>query len=442
MSTPSGKPRSPIDLSAYEPRKAVEQAAAEPHPSQGKTDPLRSSSLQGAHEPAGMERHPVENDRDPLRSPYAPTKARGQPAVAADFFTSDDAEPPPPTMRAREGSRERPAGERHARGGGDLPPKTALEEGIRGGHPVDRGAAASLQPAHSSSGRHQPPAAQRRDEIMREIDLERLEASLRWLQRQETAMRLPRATASPPVSGGTGRHHDSEMPVDSLRAPRSLEPERLAPPIVLRSQRDNLRWPLGIVVASIFAAPIAYYFSVGSWVPPPELAPPIESLDQAIVAPPLKGAQTSRPSSAHQDPERSVPVEMSAERTGISQTARSSESETVAMPQGGTGTQAASPGEVNRALDPEEIKLLTSQGEQFAAAGDLVTARILLQRAAEAGDAAAAMALGATYDPNVLAKRGVVGINADVEKARSWYQKAERFGSPEASQRLSALANR
>ena len=215
------------------------------------------------------------------------------------FFTSDDAEPPPPTMRAREGSRERPAVERHARGGGDLPPKTALEEGIRGGHPVDRGAPVSLQPAHSSSGRHQPPAAQRRDEIMREIDLERLEASLRWLQRQETAMRLPRATALPPVSGlapvdRTGRHHDSEMPVDSLRAPRSLEPERLAPPIVLRSQRDNLRWPLGIVVASIFAAPIVYYFSVGSWVPPPELEPPIVSLDQAIVAPSSKGAQTSR----------------------------------------------------------------------------------------------------------------------------------------------------
>jgi TPR repeat protein len=64
-----------------------------------------------------------------------------------------------------------------------------------------------------------------------------------------------------------------------------------------------------------------------------------------------------------------------------------------------------------------------------------VTARILLQRAAEAGDAVAATALGATYDPNVLAKLGVVGMNADVEKARGWYQKAESFGSP-ASQRL------
>ena len=76
------------------------------------------------------------------------------------------------------------------------------------------------------------------------------------------------------------------------------------------------------------------------------------------------------------------------------------------------------------------------QGEQFAAAGDLVTARILLQRAAEAGDATAAMALGATYDPNVLAKLGVLGINGDAEKARSWYRKAERSSKSLVQSRL------
>ena len=95
-----------------------------------------------------------------------------------------------------------------------------------------------------------------------------------------------------------------------------------------------------------------------------------------------------------------------------------------------------------RVLDPEEIKLLLKQGEQFIAVGDVATARTVLQRAAEAGNASAAMALGGTYDPNVLAKLGVVGVSADVEKARSWYQKAEKFGSPEARGRLDALAGR
>ena len=90
-------------------------------------------------------------------------------------------------------------------------------------------------------------------------------------------------------------------------------------------------------------------------------------------------------------------------------------------------------------LHPEEIKLLTKQGEQLAATGDLVTARILFQRAAEVGDATAAMALGATYDPNVLAKLGVAGMAADVQKARSWYRKAQSQGSAEATRRLPLL---
>ena len=93
-------------------------------------------------------------------------------------------------------------------------------------------------------------------------------------------------------------------------------------------------------------------------------------------------------------------------------------------------------------LDPQEIKLLMKQGEQFIAAGDVVTARIVFQRAAEAGDANAAIALGATYDPTVLAKLGVAGLGSNVEKARTWYQKAESLGSTEATRRLAILANR
>jgi TPR repeat protein len=105
--------------------------------------------------------------------------------------------------------------------------------------------------------------------------------------------------------------------------------------------------------------------------------------------------------------------------------------------------QAAAPSSPPaRMLDQSEISLLTKQGEQFIAAGDLVTARMVFQRAAEAGDAYAAMALGATYDPGVLAKLGVVGMSADVEKARNWYQKAESLGSTEATKRLRMLANR
>jgi hypothetical protein len=95
-----------------------------------------------------------------------------------------------------------------------------------------------------------------------------------------------------------------------------------------------------------------------------------------------------------------------------------------------TGAQAAPASKGTRVLDAEEIKLFMKQGEQFMTAGDVVAARTVFQRAAEAGDAYAAMALGATYDPTVLAKLRVVGIGADLEKARSWYQKAKDLGAP------------
>src|SRR5262245_43141037 len=55
---------------------------------------------------------------------------------------------------------------------------------------------------------------------------------------------------------------------------------------------------------------------------------------------------------------------------------------------------------------------------------------------AEAGDATAAIALGATDDPSLLAKLGAVGISADLEKARFWYEKAASLGSSDAKRRL------
>jgi hypothetical protein len=118
----------------------------------------------------------------------------------------------------------------------------------------------------------------------------------------------------------------------------------------------------------------------------------------------------------------------------------SSEGETVATLQP-RSDQSPPANKVTRVLDPEEIKLLMKQSQQLIAAGDVVTARTVFQRAADAGDADAAIALGATYDPNVLAKLGVIGVRADVEKARNWYQRAEILGSPDARGRLDVLAD-
>jgi TPR repeat protein len=63
----------------------------------------------------------------------------------------------------------------------------------------------------------------------------------------------------------------------------------------------------------------------------------------------------------------------------------------------------------------------------------------MLKRAAEAGNPRAALALGATYDPDMLRKMGVLGFAPDVAQARAWYERAAALGSGEASRRLAAL---
>jgi hypothetical protein len=102
-----------------------------------------------------------------------------------------------------------------------------------------------------------------------------------------------------------------------------------------------------------------------------------------------------------------------------------------------TTTLAAAP----RTIDDDELALLMKRGQGLIETGDLSGARLLLKRAAEAGSARAAFALGATYDPLVLKEIGVVGFASDVAMARTWYEKAKEMGSREAPRRLELLAS-
>jgi hypothetical protein len=93
-----------------------------------------------------------------------------------------------------------------------------------------------------------------------------------------------------------------------------------------------------------------------------------------------------------------------------------------------------------RSLDRDEIAALYRRGEQLIQQGDIAAARLMFARAAEVGDARSALALGASYDPDVLKKLGVLGVAADAALAREWYSKASSFGSREAAQRIDLLA--
>jgi TPR repeat protein len=89
-------------------------------------------------------------------------------------------------------------------------------------------------------------------------------------------------------------------------------------------------------------------------------------------------------------------------------------------------------------LRQEEIAMMVERGRLLFEAGDLAAARLFFRRAANAGDAAAAIAMGATYDPDVLTQRFIRGIEADPLEAQKWYERAREMGG----QRVEMLAQR
>ena len=87
----------------------------------------------------------------------------------------------------------------------------------------------------------------------------------------------------------------------------------------------------------------------------------------------------------------------------------------------------------------EGARRLCAQGLIALAAGDIVGARLYLERAADSGDIRAFMVLGETYDPASLARMGVLGIKGDAARARDYYAKALAAGMGAARERMAAL---
>jgi hypothetical protein len=94
-----------------------------------------------------------------------------------------------------------------------------------------------------------------------------------------------------------------------------------------------------------------------------------------------------------------------------------------------------------RKLDADELATLLKRARGLIAIGDIAPARLLLERAADAQEASAALLLAQTYDPAVLGTQDSRSITPDPAAARGWYQKAAQFGSRDAEQRLAQMQN-
>src|SRR5258708_637648 len=184
MSTPSGKPFDPFDLSPYAPKRARERSVLD-RPSVG--NDISADNVDG-HDDNGPEEAAV-------LLPYAPRAAM------------------------RRGGTDGGAGDLD--GAVQAPSESVPDTAAR---PVTEKAIA--------------------DEMAADPDLARLESSLQWLQREGSVGRLPRAVQLPPVSGlrpvgPDGPRPHGERFINGVRVPPSL-------PSPMRERRDNLRRPFRV----------------------------------------------------------------------------------------------------------------------------------------------------------------------------------------------------
>jgi hypothetical protein len=109
---------------------------------------------------------------------------------------------------------------------------------------------------------------------------------------------------------------------------------------------------------------------------------------------------------------------------------------------GTTSLEIASGSKTALILRPEDtarIDELLAHGRKMVQVGYVAGARSYFKRAAEAGSADAAFALGGTYDPMFMEQIGAQGIKPDVAQARIWYERARALGDKEAEAQLAEL---
>jgi hypothetical protein len=107
---------------------------------------------------------------------------------------------------------------------------------------------------------------------------------------------------------------------------------------------------------------------------------------------------------------------------------------------------SSAPPEVAQASSPllsaAEIGASLAQGNAAFRRGDIPTARLLFQRAADAGEGRGALGMGATYDPAFLRLSPLRILYGDPAEAREWYLRALVLGAAGAERRLINLQAR
>ena len=102
-------------------------------------------------------------------------------------------------------------------------------------------------------------------------------------------------------------------------------------------------------------------------------------------------------------------------------------------------TAAPPPSTDGPRLSADEIAALVARGDTLLSAGDVASARLFYERAADAGGGVAAIRLGETFDPLFLGRVHLSGVRGDPAAASFWYRRARDLGAADAVVLLKAL---
>ena len=266
----------------------------------------------------------------------------------------------------------------------------------------------------------------------------------------------------PPDDADSAPEFGSDRAILNVQRRLALNPEWIPePPIVdHRNLRTAILWMAGllafgaIVAWVIMSTPavklllrgavISASFSgngASASVPPESRSLPGVSKAQRLDRPVNESAETGRqPRFAHPPSAESRHDAMAGGALPIATVTAASVAPTAAS----AASEAHSPAEatnfVSRRIERSELDAMLARADGFIKSGDLSSARLLLRRAAEAGDVRAAFTLAGTFDPNVLKALGVPDGAPDLPQARLWYERAAQLGSPDAQRRLQQLA--
>ena len=173
----------------------------------------------------------------------------------------------------------------------------------------------------------------------------------------------------------------------------------------------------------------------------PETSPPRQAMAAAAVSTPVLAvtpAQAAVPPQLPSRDEIALALKTAHQNQGPAETTQQPAAASVAVAVAAPVAVAPSAPPARR-IDSDELATLMTRAKALLASGDISPARLLLERAAEAQEASAALMLAQTYDPSVPGTQDIRNITPDPALARSWYQRAAQLGSADAQRRLSQL---